>query len=449
MLEYLPEECRLGPVDSKTLGALAPPQSAVTASPPVAEGEVPNLSGCVITDDFEHAAKIVLPPRSWSYVSSSSNSGLSMAGNLSSWSSVKFRPRILRDVKTVSTKTSILGHESPLPFYISPMGLLGRAHENAEFSLVEGFVRSGIHGVISTVSTRRTEDIADTLEDHLKKTKNSSRDDPSSSQLHFQLYTSPNRESAVKLIKRAKAAGFRSLWVTIDTPVLGKRTIDRRQAAQDALAVGSEEDARSISLGIKTVVAQYQVTASLEWEDLKWIKEAWGGPLVLKGVQCAEDAKLAMEHGCQGILLSNHGGRQLHTAPDALTTLLEIHKYCPEVLDHLEVFVDGGLRDGSDVLKALCLGAKGVGVGRPFFYALAAYGAAGVERCVDSKYTTPRLLRVNTLTHDLVLTEELTTAMRLLGITSLDQVHPNLVNASRLLNELWQPLNGQLIKSRL
>ena len=107
---------------------------------------------------------------------------------------------------------------------------------------------------------------------------------------------------------------------------------------------------------------------------------------MLKGIQTAEDAKLALDYGCDGILLSNHGGRQMHTAPSALMTLLEIRTYCPEVIGKMEIFLDGGLRDGNDVLKALCLGATAVGVGRPFLYALAAYGTKGIERCVDSEY---------------------------------------------------------------
>jgi isopentenyl diphosphate isomerase/L-lactate dehydrogenase-like FMN-dependent dehydrogenase len=114
------------------------------------------------------------------------------------------------------------------------------------------------------------------------------------------------------------------------------------------------------------------------WEELAWIKKEWGGPVMLKGIQCAEDAKLACEYECQGVLLSDHEGRQLHSAPSALITLLEIRSYCSEILlGKTEIYLDGGLRDGSDVLKALCLGATAVEVGRPFLYALAAYGLEG------------------------------------------------------------------------
>lgn len=425
VLEYLPEGSNLGPVDTATLAALTPaPRVSAAIDAPVEEGEVPHLATCVTTHDFERAAKYTMPAPTWSYVSSFANSGQSMQGNLDSWNAVTFRPRVLRDITKVSTETSVLGQASPLPFYVSPMGLLGRSHEHAELGLVRGLVRSGAHAVISTVSTRSMEDISTTLREQGPVAEGPVP------QLHFQLYTRPEKEPTLAYIRRAKAAGYKSLWVTVDTPLLGKRTIDRRHMAQAALAIGSEQQASNLSLGIQNFTTQAQ-NGALKWEDLAWIKEAWGGPLVLKGIQTAEDAKLAVDYGCEGILLSNHGGRQLHSAPSALSTLVEIRLHCPEVFDKLEVFVDGGLRDGADILKALCLGAKGVGVGRPFSYALSAYGAAGVDRCVD------------------ILAEELRTAMALVGITSLDQVHPDLVNATRLLNEAWRPWGTQTIKSRL
>ncbi|ETS86825.1 hypothetical protein PFICI_00653 [Pestalotiopsis fici W106-1] len=426
VLEFLPEGSNLGPVDTATLAALTPaPRVSAAIDALVQEGEVPHLATCVDTHDFERAARLTMPAPTWSYVSSFANGGHSMQGNLDSWNTITFRPRVLRDITKVSTETSILGQASSLPFYISPMGLLGRSHEHAELALVRGLVRSGAHAVISTVSTRPMEDIATTLRDCVVQEAGGPLP-----QLHFQLYTRPEQEPTLNYIRRAKAAGYKSLWVTVDTPLLGKRTIDRRHMAQAALAIGSEQQASNLSLGIQSFTTQAQ-NGALKWEDLKWIKEAWGGPLVLKGIQTAEDAKLAVDCGCEGILLSNHGGRQLHSAPSALSTLVEIRLHCPEVFDKLQVFVDGGLRDGADVLKALCLGAKAVGVGRPFSYALSAYGTAGVERCVD------------------ILAEELRTAMALVGITSLDQVHPDLVNASRLLNEAWRPWGNQTIKSRL
>lgn len=355
---------------------------------------VPDLSLCVRLSDFEEAAKRVLDRKSWVYISSSANDGLSLRGNLDDWSRISFRPRVLRAVERVDTRSSILGHTTPHPFYASAMGTLGVAHQNAEPELVRGLIRRGAHGVISTASTRGAGEIMSAYrEDHKRIGGNSP------SRLFFQLYLPVERAKAIALIETAREAGYKGLWITVDLPVLGKRTADKRLQAEEALSLASDAPAEKkkesvpqaaeaenpYSPGEAGRVVASRLSAQTTWEDLQWIRAAWRGPIVLKGIQCAEDAKLAMEYGCQGILLSNHGGRQLHSAPSSLMTLLEIRAYYPEVLEKLEVYVDGGLRDGADVLKAICLGATSVGVGRPFFYALAAYGAAGVERCIDSK----------------------------------------------------------------
>ncbi len=262
---------------------------------------------------------------------------------------------------------------------------------------------------------------------------------------------------------------FRSIWVTVDTTVLGKRTSDRRLQAAEALAAFPElaAHAERAGFGLLSHVDSGQLNSSLTWADLEWIKREWGGPVVLKGVQTAEDAAHAADLGVDGVVLSNHGGRQMHDATDALTTLLEIRAHYPGLVDRIEIFVDGGCRDGADVLKAVALGAKAVGVGRPFFYALAAYGEKGVERCLDSKScplsfpylpllcarTTSNFRRTTTghlrlvirrADQILVFADELATGMRLLGIKNLEEARPERVNASRLLNEIWRPEKSRL-----
>lgn len=347
----------------------------------------PHLSLCVSTTDFEKVAKDVLPEKSWVYASSSAATGLSMRSNLDDWSLINFRPRILRKVDRMDTRRSILGHTSQFPFFVSAMGTLGSSHPGAEPLLVRGATRKGMHTMISTASTKPLEEIMDAHREEQRLLNNQSP-----SNLSFQLYVPEDRARAKSLIQRVKAAGYQSLWVTVDTSTLGKRTADRYLQAQENLQAGQTENARDIhnendfapAFGGRQVPGS--VDAGLTWDDLKWIAQEWNGPLVLKGIQSVEDVKLAVRHGVQGILLSNHGGRQIHSAPSSLTTLLEIRKYYPEAFDKLQVFVDGGLRDGADVLKALCLGATAVGVGRPYYYALAAYGAEGVERCTDSKW---------------------------------------------------------------
>ncbi|KAF1919972.1 L-lactate dehydrogenase [Ampelomyces quisqualis] len=435
LTDYLPADARLGPVDPGTFGQLRQikEEKAVKASDSDSSHDLPHLSLCVSATDFEQAAKAVLPHKSYIYASTSANTGLSLKGNLDDWGRIHFRPRVMRNVGDVDPRCRILGHESPYPFYMSPMGTMGAIHAGAEPEMYKGAVRKGIHAVVSTASTKSSEQI---MQRYVEEQESMKRASPTV--LFYQYYMPVDRTKAIALMGIVKKCGYKGLWITVDTPVLGKRTADRYLQAEEAFAVGLEESASSWETGGDNAFApamggrpvQGQLSPHTTWEDLVWIRKEWDGPIVLKGIQCAEDAKLAMEYGCDGILLSNHGGRQLHTAPSALMTLCEIRTYCPEVLKKLEVFVDGGLRDGNDVLKALCLGAKAVGVGRPFLYALGAYGSKGVERCVD------------------VLAEELQTGMRLLGITSLDQCRPSLVNASRLLNEMYRP-DQFSIKSKL
>jgi L-lactate dehydrogenase (cytochrome) len=381
----------LGPVDPNTFGQLrqVKVETAKAVSDTDASKELPHLSMCVVTTDFEKAAKAVLPHKSYIYASTSANSGLSLKENLDDWGRVSFRPRVMRNVGDVDTRRKMFGYESPYPFYISPMGTMGAIHQGAEPEMVRGAVRKGIHKVVSTASTKSSEQIMKSFVDEQKRLNSGSP-----TRLFYQYYMPVDRKKAIELMGIVKRCGYKGLWITVDTPVLGKRTADRYLQAEEALAVGIEEEStaswetggdNAFAPAMGGRPAQGQLSPHTTWEDLAWIRKEWEGPIVLKGVQCAEDAKLAMEYGCDGILLSNHGGRQMHTAPSALMTLCEIRTYSPEVLKKLEVFVDGGLRDGNDILKALCLGATAVGVGRPFLYALGAYGTKGVERCVDGE----------------------------------------------------------------
>lgn len=394
IVDDLPEGSYKGELDPSTAKALlvaANPSDAAAAATD-SRGVRP-LSLCVRADDFQPEARKVLDRRSWTYVTSSAGSGLSLRGNLDSWSQVTFRPRVLRDVGSVSLRSTLLGHPSAVPFFVSPMGTMGMSHPGAELELVRGLARKGAHGVVSTASTKPLEEI---MEAHAAGLRAAAGASPS--RLFFQLYIPTDRGRAVALVRKVRRAGYEGLFVTVDTAVLGKRTEDRRKQAEEALAGGLDhgragapavgdgaENAFAPAVGARPVPGQ--LSPSVTWRDLEWIREEWPGPIVLKGVQTADDAKLAAEHGCQGVLLSNHGGRQQHTAPNALATLLEIRTYCPGVLDKLEVYLDGGCRDGADVLKALALGSTAVGFGRPFFYAMAAYGSQGVERCIDSKFT--------------------------------------------------------------
>jgi L-lactate dehydrogenase (cytochrome) len=175
--------------------------------------------------------------------------------------------------------------------------------------------------------------------------------------------------------------------ITVDTPCVGNRDEDRRLKAREELELGvpksrGEDGEPKVVPGRNTG----GLSRSLSWGDLAWIREAWGGPIALKGIQSEEDARVAMEAGVEAIYLSNHGGRQLHSAPPCLATLLRIRRCYPEVLERCEVFVDGAATRGGDILKAICLGARAVGIGRSFLYAMGAYGPQGVHKAIDSEF---------------------------------------------------------------
>lgn len=174
--------------------------------------------------------------------------------------------------------------------------------------------------------------------------------------------------------------------MTVDAPVPGKREADERaaQAIQIRSAIsGGESSKDKKGSGLGRLMAQY-IDKALTWDDLEWIRETSGLPIVLKGVQTADDARMAVKYGVDAIMLSNHGGRSLDGSQAAILVLLELRKQCPEVFEHLEVYVDGGFERGSDILKAICLGATAVGIGRPYLYSLV-YGQEGVEHLTQSK----------------------------------------------------------------
>lgn len=203
-------------------------------------------------------------------------------------------------------------------------------------------------------------------------------------QLAWQLYVAADRARAERTIKHAVELGVQSIWLTVDAPVGGKRERDlKEKIARDPPARDFKPDPNTKS---ESAVQFSYVDADLCWDDIAWIRKlAPGRPIVLKGIQCVEDAVMAAEHGVQGIVLSNHGGRQLDGSRPPIEVLQEIRKLRPELLTQMEVFVDGGIRRGTDVLKALALGAKAVGMGRPFLYAQSAYGAEGVVRAHESE----------------------------------------------------------------
>jgi L-lactate dehydrogenase (cytochrome) len=374
--EMLPPEKKLGQVDPSGTGFYRPVSNSVDVLQPQA---IPSLALCLQLKDFEPMARLALPEDVFMYISSSADSNASHQNNISSWSQVTFKPRVLRDVSRCNFSTTMLGQACRLPIFIAPTGLAGLTHPDGEGCFAAGAAMRGIHYCPSTYSSTPHRKIVQRSQD----TRGSK---PSA--LFFQLYVNSSQEKTVATIKMAKQLGYKGLFITVDTPRVGNRVEHRRVQTRHDVQSGfvaptqtaEEEDEARPGNDSKGALSR-----SLCWKDLSWIRNEWGGPIALKGIQTAADAMLAVEHNVEAIYLSNHGGRQLNDAPSSLETLLEIRMLCPEVLQSCEVYVDGGLTRGGDALKALCLGARAVGIGRPLLYAIGAYGPDGLLHALDSK----------------------------------------------------------------
>jgi L-lactate dehydrogenase (cytochrome) len=340
---------------------------------------------CRSLNDLEVEGKKNLSRQAYVFYDSAAETLTAWRTNKLDWTKITFRPRILRNVAPVSMKRIIMGHHSELPCFIAPAALAKLGHEDGEFCLVRGAAHYNIPYCTSTYTSIGHKDLSDCLKEQRR-----------GGALFYQLYVPLVKSDAKKMIADAKMLGFKALVVTVDVAVVGIREEDDRHKAELDLESGIEPPPMADAPFPSDLRSAHSPT--LDWDDVAWIRKAWGdqGPVVLKGIQTAEDALLATQSGVDAIYLSNHGGRQLDYAPSSIQTLLEIRRFCPEVLKKVEIYVDGGVTRGSDVIKALCLGATAVGLGRPFLYALSAYGTDGVYRVIQSKsYTNARYSPLN------------------------------------------------------
>ncbi|KAJ9100871.1 hypothetical protein QFC20_005360 [Naganishia adeliensis] len=366
------------------------------------EGERAPLAQIVGLPDFEPAAEKILTNKAWSYYSAGATDELTLALNKSAYNAILFRPRVMIDVDEVDTRTQFLGHAVDLPVFIAPAGMAKLSHPAGEALFAKAAGEEGIIQFISTNASAKLDDIV------------SARTTPE--QVFFmQLYVDRQRAKSEALLRRVEGLGLKAVFVTVDAAAPGKREADERGRAEievsSAISGGSiKSDAKGGGIGRS--VGGF-IDPKLNWNDIAWLRRHTDLPIGLKGIQTVEDAKRAYDMGCEAIYLSNHGGRALDGSPPALYTLLEINKFYPEIITSgkCEIYIDGGIRRGTDVVKALCLGAKGVGMGRPFMYALT-YGEEGVRHAID------------------IVRDEVQTTMRLLGVTKLSQLGPHLVRFS-------------------
>jgi L-lactate dehydrogenase (cytochrome) len=340
--------------------------------------------------DLRAIARRRLPRGVFDYIDGGAEDERTMEANAAAFAAVTFRPRVLRDVGGVDPSTTVLGRPLPLPLVLAPTGFSRIADPDGELAVARAAARAGLPYTLSTLSTRSIEEVAAA----------------GAGPKWFQVYVWRDRGLVKEMIGRAATAGYEALVLTVDTAVLGRRERDVRRGfslppkiglstlvdgalhpgwtwrflRSDPIRFANVRDAAGVGDGTTAVtLSEYvntQFDPGLSWRDVEWMRSVWAGPLVIKGVQTVDDARLAADAGVEAIALSNHGGRQLDSAPATLDLVAPV---ADAVGDRLEIICDGGVRRGSDIVKAVALGARACMAGRAYLYGLGAAGERGVD----------------------------------------------------------------------
>lgn len=324
-------------------------------------GEVTNVM------EYQAIAKQKLPKMAYDYYASGAEDEWTLKENREAFSRILFRPRILIDVANIDMTTSVLGFKISMPIMISPTAFQKMAHPEGEYATARAASAAGTVMTLSSWATSSVEEVAST----------------GPGIRFFQLYVYKDRKVVEQLVRRAEKAGFKAIALTVDTPRLGRREADIKNRFVlppnltlknfEGLDLGKMD--QSNDSGLASYVAG-QIDRTLSWKDVKWLQSITSMPILVKGVITAEDARLAVHSGAAGIIVSNHGARQLDYVPATISALEEV---VTAAQGRIPVFLDGGVRRGTDVFKALALGAAGVFIGRPVVFSLAAAGEAGVS----------------------------------------------------------------------
>ncbi len=368
--------------------------------------------------DIKESARRRLPLPLFNFLEGGAEDELTLRRNISAYDQWAFTPRVLCDVAAIDTTTAVLGEKIALPVMLSPTGLSRVFHPDGEAAAARAAAKAGTIYTLSTTSSLSIEAVAAAT----------------TGQKWFQMYCFRDRELTRDLIARAKAAGYTRLVVTVDVPVTANRERDHRSGMTippkltlssmlefskrpgwvwsyltnkpPKLANVAIEGAGGRAKPISPAYISSQFDSSVTWKDVEWMIGQWGGPVIIKGILNPSDAKMAHAIGAKAIVISNHGGRQLDSATATLDALPRI---ADAIGQDIELILDGGIRRGTHVLKALCLGAKACMIGRPYLYGLAAGGEAGVDRALT------------------LLRDEIRRDMALLGVTSVSDLSPALV----------------------
>lgn len=367
-------------------------------------------------EDFRREARRLLPRFVFDYVDGAADDGCCKRRNTCDLDAVTLTPRVLRDTSRIDTTVQVFGRTWSSPYAIAPTGLNGLVRPRGDMMLAKAAARAGIPFTLSTASNMRLEDVRAAAPDGIQ---------------WMQLYVM-HREMAAHIVQRAQRAGYEALVLTVDVPVSGNREPDMRNGFRVPLkptaklgwdlvthprwsmraAISGPPDFANLvadgeaagSASMQAALLARAMDRTLVWETLAWLREFWRGPLLLKGLLHADDARLAVDHGVDGLIVSNHGGRQLDASPSAISALPGV---VAAVAGRIPVFMDSGVRRGTHVAKALSLGATAVLLGRPLVYGLAARGEAGVDAVLE------------------LFSEELMRTMALLGASRIADLTAN------------------------
>ena len=368
-------------------------RSVVRFAPVETDPIARRLRRCATVDDLRRVARRRLPRGVFDYIDGGAEDERTLGRNSSDFSSLGFRPRVLRDVSSIDTSTEAFGRVHPMPIMLAPTGFTRITVSPGELAVARAAERAGLSYSLSTMATRSIEEVAAAAPD---------------GDHWFQVYTWKDRGLVEEMVNRARTAGYRGLWLTVDTAVLGRRERDVRRGYTippkigpgtivdgilhpgwtldfitnppivfaNVVGLNDEDGSDPVSLA-EHMMRQFD--QALSWSDVDWLRSIWDGPIVLKGIQRVDDAVRARDAGVDGIALSNHGGRQLDDAPSPVSLIEPVRQ---AVGDGLTIVCDGGVRRGSDVVKALALGADLCSIGRPYLYAMGAAGERGVDHLI-------------------------------------------------------------------
>jgi 4-hydroxymandelate oxidase len=339
------------------------------------------MSEPLTLDDFEALARERLPHMAYEFVSSGAADEVTLRWNREAFERIRLRPRVLADVSSIDTSVTLFGDTLPHPILLAPVAYQRLFHDGGEAEAARGAAAAGAVYVVSTASTCAIEEVA-----------------AAGGRLWLQMYLQSDREVSRDLVARAEAAGARAICLTVDTPVLGTRN---RQARANFAIPPHLPTPHLDAAGRERLSVVSGKREPITWRDVAWLQSIANVPVLLKGILTGDDARIAIDNGAAGIIVSNHGARNLDTVPAAIDALPEV---ADAVAGRVPLLVDGGIRRGTDVVKCLARGADAILIGRPYAYGLAVAGAEGVSRVVG------------------ILREELETALALLGRGSLRDV---------------------------